>query len=542
MRGTRRRRQRGGMGWIITGLLLLMGYLGRETAAGLLPDLFKAGFGDKPLQVAIGVLVAFVVAGCAMYIPYRRSRTEAGDEASEVTAVALERARNVLLHRVDQMWTRDLDHRWNDIVRIELGLEDSPAAVDDPWASAALVTRSGTPLPPGTTISAMYERHGSQLLVLGAPGAGKTIHMLELTRALVERAKAESGAPVPVFLLLTNWRGERMVDWIEEELRRRYRVPSEVAGSLLSQGAIDVILDGLDEVDPSRHARCVTELNTFLSADGLPQCGIAISCRTLEYDVLPQRLTVNGAIAVQPLPVAVVHAFLNDAGPQLDGLRGVAAVDPELTRLLTTPLMLGIAAVAYSGVDGSAVLSIGSLGERRALVYDAFLEKMVTRDRTLSGRNGATRYDVDEVSRRLMRMAADMAQFHATVIYPRDPMRMALQAPSHVLREMYGGTALGYGAFPLVALVRWLTYTRWSPYAAVWRVFGATFARSLPYVRPDFIAFCSERALLRRSGDGLAFIHKTFQDHLAERFAHRDRPGSGSGTQGPAPSRSGATG
>lgn len=158
---------------------------------------------------------------------------------------------------------------------------------------------------------------------------------------------------------------------------------------------------------PERRQQCATEINGFLSADGHPQGGIAVSCRTEEYEALPERLTANGAVVVQPLPVSVVHGFLNDAGPRLEGLRTAAATDPELTRLLTTPLMLGIAAVAYSGVDVPA------------------------------------RYGVDEVTRRLMNMARDMSRFHATVMHPSDPLRIATQAPPDVLREALRGTIPG---------------------------------------------------------------------------------------------------
>ncbi|MEU3776824.1 hypothetical protein AB0F11_27175 [Streptomyces sp. NPDC032472] len=195
-----RRPRRAGKGWIITGLIALTLFLAAETAAGLLPDLFKAAFGERPRYLALGTAAALAVAGTAMYIRYRRSRTETADGLPEITPERLQRARNGLLHRVHQTWTRDLDHRWDDTVRIELGLLDSPDAVDDPWAATRLTTQTGTPLPHGTRMRTVYEQHGSQLLVLGAPGAGKTVHMLELTQALAERAMTDGEAPVPVFL------------------------------------------------------------------------------------------------------------------------------------------------------------------------------------------------------------------------------------------------------------------------------------------------------------------------------------------------------
>ncbi|MGW4684327.1 NACHT domain-containing protein [Streptomyces sp. NPDC004244] len=495
-------------------------FVAAELAAGLLPELFKAAFGDKPRQLILGTAAALAVAVIAIYIRFRRSRTDIVEEPPDIAPEKLERARNALLHRVHQMWTRDLDHRWDDTVRIELGLEDSPMEVDDPWASTRLTTQSGSPFPQGTRMRTVYERHGLQLLVLGAPGAGKTVHMLELTQELVDHAMTEATAPVPVFLLLTNWRGEPMEPWVEEELGRRYRVPADAAKALLSRGMIDLVLDGLDEVDPSRHKECVAEINGFLSADGHPQCGIAVSCRTTEYEALPARLSLSGAVTVQPLPVPVVHAFLNDAGPRLHGLRAAAAADPELTRLLTTPLMLGIAAVAYSGVDESSVYSFGTSEERRGLVYEAFLEKMITRDRTLRGQSVPARYSVEEVTERLTRMAYLMSMFHATVIYPTDLARLVTEAPTGVLREALRGTFLGRMAPLVPSHDRVASMADWPWLKGYRRVVGLVAVRRLDFLRPDFIDFCCERALLRRSGDGIAFIHKTFQDHLVGRYDH----------------------
>ncbi|MBT2676253.1 NACHT domain-containing protein, partial [Streptomyces sp. ISL-14] len=340
-------------------------FVALETTAGLLPDVVKSVVGDTPRAIWIVLVVLSVVACVALYIRHLRAKVEAAAAAEDLSEEQVRRERAALLQRVHSTWTRDLPLRWNDAVRIEVGLQDTPTAVHDPWGPRELTTDTGTSLPDGTTTRDVFEQHGHQLLVLGAPGAGKTVHLLELTAALVQEAQADAEAPVPVFLLLTNWRGGSLEEWLISELRNRYRVSSAVASVLLHQGGLCFVLDGLDEVDPEQEEECVARINEFISADGYPHCFLALSCRLADYGRLRTKLTVNGAVTVQPLPVHAVHAFLNEAGTPVRALRAAAAADPELARLLTTPLMLGIAVLAYSGVDEGSVSSSGTLEERR---------------------------------------------------------------------------------------------------------------------------------------------------------------------------------
>lgn len=507
------------LAWGAGGLLVaFVLYLCSETAAGLFPDVLKSVVGESPRRVAAACVGTLIVAGAALYIRHLRARLADSWDGAEADAGQLQRGRKALVHRVQHTWTNDLEFRWNDAVRLEVGLQDFPSAVHDPWGSGELTAAAGTPLPDGTALRTMFERHGQQLLVLGAPGAGKTVHLLELTAALIEEARADADAPVPVFLLLTNWRGGPLDDWLISELQHRYRTSADVTRALLAQGKICFILDGLDEVDLERQEECISRINAFISADGYPHCALAVSCRLIDYQLLSQRLTVNGAVTVQPLPVAAVQAFLHAAGNRVQGLRAAAAADPDLAELLTTPLMLGVAVLAYSGVDESAVRSAGTLEERRGLVYDAFLTRMVTRDRTLRGDPKPPRFSVDQVASRLLLMAREMRRYQVTVIYPSDPLRIMLQASPEVLEQLHSGRRVLLATAKVqIAYLKLISST--SPSRLLYRatICLARYASLFPYLRKDFVHFACERALLRRSGDGVAFIHKTFQDHLSQR-------------------------
>ncbi|MEY2226826.1 NACHT domain-containing NTPase [Streptomyces sp. BF23-19] len=483
-----------------------------ETASGLFPDLVKAVVGEKPRWLTAACVGALIVAAVGLYIRHLRTQLESQDPA-EVSEERLERERGALVHRVHHTWSRDLGLRWNDTARLELGLEDSPSAVHDPWGERHLTTEAGIPLPSGSSLRTAYDQHNRQLLVLGAPGAGKTVHMLELVASLIEDAQSDTEAPVPVFLLLTNWRGGSLEQWLITELQRRYRTPSDVTRAMLTAGKFCLILDGLDEVDPKQQDECVSRINDFISADGHSHCPIAISCRISDYQQMKQKITVNGAVTVQPLPIQAVHAFLNSAGAQAQGLRSAAAADPDLARLLTTPLMLSIAVLAYAGATEEAVHSTGTITERRGLVFDAFLKRMITRDRTLRGDRVNGRFSAVETESRLHAMASQMDRYQVTVIYPKDPLRIIAQS---TILDGFNGHPVDRAFYKIMITVT-RTLTRLPTYRLATLV-SNPFNRILyPYLRREFVDYSCERALLQRKGDGVAFIHKTFQDHLAQR-------------------------
>jgi predicted NACHT family NTPase len=61
------------------------------------------------------------------------------------------------------------------------------------------------PLPIGTQSVDVFDRAQGSLLILGAPGAGKTTTLLQLVTSLVQRAELDDRQPVPVVLSLATW-------------------------------------------------------------------------------------------------------------------------------------------------------------------------------------------------------------------------------------------------------------------------------------------------------------------------------------------------
>jgi hypothetical protein len=105
-----------------------------------------------------------------------------------------------------------------------------------------------------------------RLVVVGEPGAGKSMLVLHLTLELLRRRTATE--PVPVLLAIWGWDPRRPLGhWIAERLAadnrylaRRSRAPDgtsrTIAHRLVARGRFLPILDGLDELTPCTCREC----------------------------------------------------------------------------------------------------------------------------------------------------------------------------------------------------------------------------------------------------------------------------------------------
>jgi predicted NACHT family NTPase len=217
--------------------------------------------------------------------------------------------RRRILKLVRKIWIDDyLKHSLDNLVRIELGLkenpslEENPNAVSRPWdAIVQQPGRTPRPLAPGQKMSAIFDELGQALLILGAPGAGKTTLLLELVRDLLDRAEQDASYPMPVVFHLSTWAVRRrpLVDWLVDELTERYHIPRKLAQAWTDAEQVLPLLDGLDEVAPEHRAACVDAINAFRQQHGLVP--LAVCCRMADYEALPTRMQLSGAILIQPL-------------------------------------------------------------------------------------------------------------------------------------------------------------------------------------------------------------------------------------------------
>ena len=53
-------------------------------------------------------------------------------------------------------------------------------------------------LQPGISIQEVFDKVGGELLILGYPGSGKTVTLLQLARDLIKRAREDNTRPIPL--------------------------------------------------------------------------------------------------------------------------------------------------------------------------------------------------------------------------------------------------------------------------------------------------------------------------------------------------------
>jgi hypothetical protein len=395
--------------WLFVRLLLvalaglLLAYFINIVTGGTLPVVLEP-YRAYAWWIA-GVSAVIVVAGAvAQGLPPARSRRPAVD----VTATAEDR-RDALANIQARVRER-LDQSLARTLRAHLGVDLVPASVSPPHSW--YVEREGRELEPGASILGTFRLLDESLLVLGAPGAGKTTTLLELAEALADEAAQDTGAPLPVLIDLGNWTRRsggqpRIEGWIFDQVRGYYGIGDGLARAWLSTRGLVLLLDGLDEIADSDDRRYFVHLVNELQA-AFPKVRIAVASRLLEYQELPERLSVRGAIVIQPLTAGEVERWLHSPG--LERLRAAVDADSSLRELLTAPLWLQLMSVVFSDTSQAPRLS-GGITQRRARLLDAFFARM------LAGR--ATAAEASRIKEHLIVIARAISQNSRATADPR---------------------------------------------------------------------------------------------------------------------------
>ncbi|SOD67364.1 WD domain-containing protein, G-beta repeat-containing protein [Streptomyces zhaozhouensis] len=226
-----------------------------------------------------------------------------------------------------------------------------------------------------------------RLVVLGEPGAGKSVLALLLTLGLLDDAHREPGGPVPVLVSASSWDPitESLDDWLVQRLAESsYAGREDIPRTLLRHGLLLPVLDGLDEIPESSRRSAVRALNHVLGQER----PIVVTCRAAEYeDVIKAGSPVLGrAPVVEIAPVAAEDAIRyladvswpeeTDWAPVYARLRAVP--DGPLAAALSTPLMISMARTGYERLPGrpAELVDEERFGSRHA-VEDYLTERFI---------------------------------------------------------------------------------------------------------------------------------------------------------------------
>ncbi len=320
--------------------------------------------------------------------------------------------RRVMIQRVKLLWLKGvLEESLHGAELIDLNMAARPNAVADSYAPGwQQGDEFDTPLPIGTKIWDVFDDAGGALLIMGAPGAGKTTTLLQLVTDLVQRADLDEAKPVPVVLSLATWQGDKAVaDWMADELVNQYEVPRKLGQKWLENGRLLPLLDGLDEVEQELREGCARAINQFRRQH--PGKPLAVTTRVRDYQALDTQLKLNQAIILQPLSLDQIDIYLASVGKRLAGLRAALQTDASLRELAQSPLMLSIMTLAYYRMPADIAISLGGGELSRRLLFDVYVERMTRY------RGGEKEYAPDDAVRWLAWLARQMAARNKTMIF-----------------------------------------------------------------------------------------------------------------------------
>lgn len=291
--------------------------------------------------------------------------------------------RTVMLRRIRYKWiTGVLEPSLARAAQLVLGLERRPDLLAHGARAVHHPGRPTVPLPAATRISEVFDMVGGGLLIVGAPGAGKTTMLLQLANELLDRAERDAHQPIPVVFNLASWAHSRppLDTWLVDELVSSYQVPRPIATNWVQLDTLALLLDGLDEVAETHRNACAEAINAWRVEHGL--VSIVICSRTQELQALAAKLRLEEAIELQPpseLETNRYLGYLEATGTPMGELRAALARDQELRQLLSSPLLLHVVALAYHGRAASALYAAGTTRQRQARLWEAYLGRMFER-------------------------------------------------------------------------------------------------------------------------------------------------------------------
>jgi Effector-associated domain 10/NACHT domain len=150
-----------------------------------------------------------------------------------------------------------------------------------------------------------------KLLILGAPGAGKTTALLSLAEQLVYGAISQPKTVIPVIFELSTWQNDSqsIQSWLIEQLYDLHggNRKSKLYEQWLKRQVLLPLLDGLDELGLERQKKCTEKLNEF--AEHYPQ--LVVCCRIKEFETVDIKLrNLRGAVCLQSLSDSQIQDYL----------------------------------------------------------------------------------------------------------------------------------------------------------------------------------------------------------------------------------------
>lgn len=196
-------------------------------------------------------------------------------------------------------------------------------------------------------IKKVYEQAKCRLLITGAPGAGKTVVMLQLVLSLLKENKKNT---LPVLLNLATWQSSfvKLEVWLEEILPSELGVSKALGKKILHEYPLILLLDGLDEVNEADRISCLNAIGK-IGVDA--RNSFVIASRQNEYSAIQKDAPVNLQVEISPLKINQIEQEIDKKiHDQPENLTFLSAIqtDSDLKEIVKTPFYLNVLQLLFS--------------------------------------------------------------------------------------------------------------------------------------------------------------------------------------------------
>lgn len=208
-------------------------------------------------------------------------------------------------------------------------------------------SRSADVLNSFEAVADLFQQDGieGRLLILGEPGMGKTHTLVAVGHILLQRAR-QSGAPVPVLIDLSGWRGETLRNWLIDYLWEEYRMAKSVAEEWIDIPQLTFLFDGFDHLSAQQQRGCAHAIETLLRTS--PNQTAVLCCRRKVVEESGITFNYfNSGINILPLAAQQVKDFTTVLN-RSDLWQGIKA-SKSLQLLARVPLHLAMLGVMFQG-------------------------------------------------------------------------------------------------------------------------------------------------------------------------------------------------
>ncbi len=289
---------------------------------------------------------------------------------------------------VQYLYKRVVDYLDRSVVRlIDLSVEVTPDAVAEQPKHTDMFDLLFSPhntkdeaLADFSNFREAFEHYEGRMLLLGQPGAGKTITLLALARDAAVARLDDVSLPLPLFGIIPSWdtyKQPHFADWLSGSYTD---LDTSTVRAEMDSGKALLLLDSLDElgserpVDPEKPEGEKFDPRLRFIENVPSNNQILVTCRVADYADIGEKSPLSGAVTLQPMTDAQIADYLKEQPELLE----LTQSDEQLRELLQTPLLLSYFAFAYQDMtdeERAQLTELPHAGDVRDKIFRAYVEK-----------------------------------------------------------------------------------------------------------------------------------------------------------------------